>query len=128
MIKKITILATILCIGSLCSCKDELIGKGPVLGLNPKHLKFSNRGDTAIVTAQRGNFRIGYTFEAKYISPTEDTLYDGWIKVITLPEEKKVKVIVYDNDTEYGRYYIADIDGLRNGESINIFQSAKDKR
>lgn len=114
----------ILYIGALCSCKDEDPGKGPVLGLNPKLLEFSNRGDTAIVTAQRGHFRVGHTLEAKYYSPTEDTLFDGWIKVITLPKLKEVKIIVYDNNTGYGRYYVADIDGYNNGELITIFQSA----
>lgn len=124
-LKKLTIFAAILYIGALCACKDEDIGKSQVLGLNPKLLEFSNRGDTAIVTAQRGHFGIAYTSEVKYINPARDTLYDGWIKIITLPKLKEVKVIVYDNDTGYGRYYIADIDGYGNGESINIFQSAK---
>lgn len=124
MIKKINTLVAILCIGILYSCKDELPGKGPTLRLNPKYLNFGNRGDTTIVTAQRHNFRISPTSEVKYISPTEDTLFDGWIKVVTLPDAKEVKVIVYDNDTGYGRYYIADISGYNNGESITIFQSA----
>lgn len=123
-LKKLTILAAILYIGALCACKDEDFGRIYPLELNPKYLNFGNRGDTAIVSVQSTSFNVSYSSEAKYISHTDDTLYDGWIKIVTLPKQKEVKVIVYDNDTGYGRYYIAGISGFNSGGSITIFQSA----
>lgn len=122
--KKKNLLVAILSIGILYSCKDELPGFNTPLEVSPKHLEFDNQRDTAIITVQSTNFRIGH-MEAKYISPTEDTLFDGWIKVVTLPKMKEVKVIVYDNDTGYGRYYIAKISEINSEASITIFQSAK---
>lgn len=125
--KKTLFFIAILSVGMLFSCKEDSQGGGPTLRLSPKSLDFGNKRDTAIVTAQRAYFSIGGKpiTQGGYISNSEDTLYDGWIKVITLSDQMQIKVIVADNDTGDGRFYRASIYGRNNGDDINIFQSAK---
>lgn len=124
--KKIFILTATLFFGILSSCtKTEVPGKSTPLNLTPRFLDFTNKGDTAIVSSDTRYFWVGGMpiSENWYQSKNEDTLYDGWIKIIALEELKQVKVIVFDNNTGIGRYYIAHITGGNTGANITVFQS-----